>query len=232
MNTQASPKYLARFARSFCGSNLGRLAMLISVLATATLSAAPSEHRVVIGNYGKLEGVANGWAWVFPGAGATIAAPNPCNNTGCFKSTDGKLCTKGNIQALTCTSPGTPQQKCDWDKNWGMVLGLNTHEPNSPWGEAAPIRVGVNYTSVAVAGSAGHFRLNAHIAGDPYSKQYCIDNYAPGVLVRASDMKSQCWFGTGETLGSFKQVDQISLLRASEYTPVTFDFCVTAILTE
>jgi RNA polymerase sigma-70 factor (ECF subfamily) len=76
---------------------------------------------------------------------------------------------------------------------------------------------------------AGHFRLNAHVAGDPYSKQYCVDNYTPGAVVQPSDMKSQCWSGTGETLASFRQVDTIGLMRVSEPTPVSFDFCVNAI---
>jgi hypothetical protein len=208
------------------------LAMLVAVLASATLSAAPSAREIVIGSDGKLKGLADGWAWVFPGAGATIATPNPCDNSGCFKNTGGQLCTKGNIQALTCTGQGTPQYRCNWDTNWGMVLGFNTHAPRGPWGDAAPVRIGVNYSSVANAGSAGHFRLNAHVAGDPESRQYCVDNYTPGALVKASDMKTQCWFNAGETLGSFKPVDTIGLVRLSENTSVNFDFCVTAISAE
>jgi len=209
-----------------------RVVMLISVLATISVSAAPSEKRIVIGNNGKLDGLANGWAWVYPSAGASIASPNPCNNSGCFKGTGGRLCTKGSIQALSCTGQGTSQFKCDWDKNWGMLLGFNTHEPAGPWGTSAPNQIAVQYTSVAQAGSTGHFRLTAHVAGDPYSKQYCIDNYTPGAVVRPSDMKSECWFGTGDSLSSFKQVDNLGLLRASENVPVSFDFCITAILAE
>jgi hypothetical protein len=209
-----------------------RLIMLITVLATASVSAAPTLRRITIGNNGKLEGAANGWAWVFPSRGATITTPQPCDKTGCFKDTGGRLCTKGSIQALACTGKGTPQHKCNWEENWGMVLGFNTHEPAGAWGAAAPGKVAVHYSSVAQAGSAGHFRLNAHVAGTPYSKQYCVDNYTPGAVVQPQDMKTECWFGTGESLSSFQSVDTIALLRVSENVPVAFDFCVSAIEVE
>jgi hypothetical protein len=211
---------------------LGHIAFITSILGAITVSAAPSGRRVVIGNDGKLEGAANGYAWVAGSDSATVHSPSPCNFNGCFKNTGGQLCTKGNIKALSCTGQGTPQLKCDWDKNWGFVLGFNTNQPAGPWGDNAPRSVTVNYTSVAQAGSAGHFRLTAHIAGDPNSKQYCIDYYTPGAVVQATDMKSQCWFGAGDTLKNFRQVDTIGLLRVSENIPVSFDFCVTAITTD
>lgn len=223
---------LAQPATHVFRGNAGRLALLVSVLATATLSAAPSLRTVRIGEYGKLEGALNGWAWVFPSAGTTITTPSPCNNSGCFKNTGGQLCTQGTIPALSCTGQGTPQIQCNWASNWGMVLGLNTHEPRGPWGDNAPVRIGVNYSSAPAGGSVGHFRLQAHVAGDPESKQYCVDNYSPGALVRASDLKSQCWFNTGEVLGSFSTVDIVGLVRVSDYTPVNFDFCITAVLVE
>jgi len=213
-------------------SRLGGLAFAISLLASVSLAAAPSARRVVIGNDGKLEGVANGYAWVAASEGASVTSPSPCNNSGCFKNTGGQLCTKGNIAALLCTGQGTGQYKCNWDKNWGLVLGFNTTQPAGAWGQNAPRSVSVSYASVAHAGSAGHFRLTAHVAGDPYSKQYCVDNYAPGASVQARDMKSQCWFGAGDSLPNFSQVDTIGLLRVSENTPVNFDFCVTAITTD
>ncbi len=211
---------------------VNKLAFASAVLVSASLSAAPSSRRVIIANDGKLEGVASGYAWVAGGDGTNIILPSPCNNSGCFKSTGGQLCTKGSIPALTCTGVGTPSYKCNWDKDWGLVLGFNTIQPAGPWGNMAPRTVAVGYASVARAGSAGHFRLNAHVAGDPYSKQYCVDNYTPGAAVQASDMKSQCWFNTGEVLPSFRQVDTIGLLRVSENVPVTFDFCVNAISTD
>lgn len=199
-------------------------------LASVSLSAAPSSRRLVIGNDGKLEGA--GYAWVAGSEGTSIATPNPCNTSGCFKNTGGQLCTKGTIPALTCSGMGSPNYKCNWDKDWGLVLGFNTTQPAGPWGNQAPQAIAVNYTSVPHAGSAGHFRLNAHVAGDPYSKQYCVDNYTPGAVIRASDLKSQCWFNTGESLPNFKRVDTIGLLRVSENGPVAFDFCINAITTE
>jgi hypothetical protein len=219
-------------SRHFTKDRAAIIVVAISVLAAATLSAAPCSRRVVIGNYGKLEGVANGYAWVAAGEATTVTSPNPCNYNGCFRDTAGQLCTKGSILALACTGQGTPQYKCNWDKNWGVVLGFNTAQPAGAWGSSAPHSVAVNYTSVAHAGSAGHFRLTAHVAGDPYSKQYCVDNYTPGAVVEPSNMKSQCWFNAGDTLANFTQVDTIGLLRVSENVPISFDFCVTAITTD
>lgn len=217
--------------RSFANATW-RLVILTTVLATASVGAAPTLRRITIGNNGKLEGAANGWAWVFPSRGATIATPQPCDKTGCFKDTGGRLCTKGSIQALSCTGKGTPQFKCNWEDNWGMVLGFNTHEPAGAWGPTAPGRVAIDYSSVPQGGSGGHFRLTAHVVGTPYSKQYCVDNYSPGAVVQPQDMKTECWFGSGESLSSFQQLDTIGLLRVSENVPVAFDFCVTAIAVE
>ena len=222
-------QWLAHFAER---NRVSRLAFMISVLTAASISATPSAKSVTIGNYGKLAGALNGWAWVAPGEQTTVVNPNPCNNSGCFKDTGGKLCIKGHINALTCTGQGTSHTSCNWDKNWGVVLGLNTTDPQGPWGTSAPMKVAIGYTSAVQGGTTGHYRLNAHLVGDPYSKQYCIDNYTPGAVVQASDFKSQCWFDTGDRLPSFRTVDQIGLLRTSEYGPVDFDFCVTSIIAE
>jgi len=210
-------------------NRISRLAFVISVLSAFTLSAAPSASTVVIGNDGKLSGALNGYAWVAPGQQTTVAAPSPCNNHGCFKNTGGKLCTKGHINALTCTGQGTPQLNCNWDKNWGVVLGFNPTDPQGPWGTSAATSVAVNYTSTTQGGTAGHYRLNAHLVGDPQTKQYCVDYYAPGATVKASDFKSQCWFNSGDQLPSFRTVDTIGLMRVSDFTPIDFDFCVTGI---
>jgi hypothetical protein len=207
----------------------GLLAFSASVLIAGSLAAGPSGRQVTIGSDGKLAGPATGYAWVAGADGVNIVTPSPCNMQGCFKNTGGQLCTKGTIPALSCTGQGTAHYSCNWDKNWGLVLGFNATHPVGPWGNHAPRSLAVSYSSVARGGTTGHFRLNAHVAGDPYSKQYCVDNYTPGAVVRPSDMKSQCWFGTGDTLASFAQVDTIGLLRVSENTPVSFDFCVNAI---
>jgi hypothetical protein len=213
------------------GSKIGGkiVVALVCLLGTVALGAAPSARRVTIGSDGKLEGVANGYAWVAASEGATVMEPNPCNQSGCFKNTGGQLCTKGSIAALACTGQGTPQYKCNWDKNWGLVLGFNVKQPAAPWGNEAPRSLSVSYNSVAHGGSSGHFRLTAHVAGDPYAKQYCVDNYTPGASVQARDLKSQCWSSTGDALQDFSQVDTIGLLRVSENTPVAFDFCMTAV---
>jgi hypothetical protein len=221
----------SRFVPRSAKTRGGLLALGVSVFATVSLSAAPSGRRIFIGNDGKLQGVANGYSWVAGGEGTNIASPSPCNTSGCFKDTGGQLCTKGTIPALSCTGQGTPQYACNWDKNWGLVLGFNVTQPEGPWGYSAPKSVAVEYTSAAQAGSAGHFRLNAHVAGDPHSKQYCVDYYTPGAVVQPSDMKSKCWYNAGETLTNFNRVDQIGLLRVPENKPLSFDFCITGIIT-
>ncbi len=205
------------------------LVLAVGILATMTLSAAPSSRKVTIGTDGKLDGAASGYAWVAGSDYATIVSPQPCNTSGCFKNTGGQLCTKGSIAALACTGQGTAQLKCNWDKNWGLVLGMNTRHPVAPWGSDAPRSLSVSYGSIAHGGSAGHFRLTAHVAGDPPSKQYCVDNYSSGAAVQARDLRSQCWFNSGEVLQSFDHVDTLGLMRVSENAPVSFDFCVTAI---
>lgn len=224
---------ISRWFTEHCTRNrLSRSAFIVSALSAFSLVAAPSTNTVKIGDYGKLQGALNGYAWVAGAQQAMITTPNPCNNNGCFRNTAEQLCTKGHINALSCSGQGTSQVNCNWAQNWGVVLGLNTTDPQGPWGASAPTRVAVNFTSVARAGSAGHYRLNAHLAGDPYTKQYCVDNYTPGAMVQASDFKSQCWFNAGDTLPNFRAVDQLGLLRTSEFSAVDFDFCVTRISTE
>jgi hypothetical protein len=217
-------------------SHVGKVKKVVlacSLLASVTLLAAPSSHRVIIGSDGKLDGAASGYAWVAAAQGAHITSPSPCDNRGCFKNTGGRLCTQGTIPALTCTAaPGTPNFRCNWDKDWGVVMGFNTTQPAGPWSNQAPTSVALGYSSVPQGGSAGHFRLNAHVAGDPYSKQYCVDNYTPGAQVKASDLKTECWFDKGDALPNFKQVDTIGLLRVSENAPIAFHFCIDSITTE
>jgi hypothetical protein len=213
-------------------NRISRIAFIVSALSAFSVAAAPSMRKVVIGDYGKLSGAFNGYAWVFGGQETTVASPSPCNSSGCFKDTNGKLCTKGHINALSCTGQTAPQLSCNWDKNWGVVLGLNSTHPQGPWGSSAPARIAVDYSSAAKGGSAGHYRLNAHVVGDPYTKQYCVDNYTPGAIVQAGDFKSQCWINAGDTLPSFRTVDTVGLMRASEFAAVDFDFCVTGISAE
>jgi len=134
-------------SHSFAGigsrTRISRVAFIVSVLSAFSLAAAPSARKVTIGENGKLEGALNGWAWVAPGQQTTVTFPSPCNEKGCFKNTGGKLCTKGHINALTCTNPGTPQVSCNWDKNWGVVLGMNP----GPFGMA---QTGIPFGDVSV----------------------------------------------------------------------------------
>jgi len=219
-------RWMPGLARALGNNRYGRAAFVLSALSALTLSAAPSTRTAAIGNQGKLSGPLNGYAWVAASEQAAVTSPQPCNRDGCFKNTDGRLCTSGHIQALACTGQGTPQFKCNWDKNWGVILGMNTADPAGPWGSAAPTGISVRFSSASERGTSGHFRLTVHVAGDPYSKQYCVDNYTSGAVVRPSDLTSQCWFQDGDRLPNFQDVDTIGLLRVSEHLPVNFNFCV------
>jgi len=63
----------------------------LGLLATASLAAPPGRpgSPVFIGQDGKLGGPMSGYAWVAAGREATIEAPSPCNDRGCFKQTKG-----------------------------------------------------------------------------------------------------------------------------------------------
>ena len=103
-----------------------------------------------------------GYAWVAGGAGTTFSAPQSCNDSGCFRNTQGRLCTKGTIAPLACTGEGTPLLSCDWSPNWGAMIGMNANLARGPWGAAAPSAVAVTF-----AGPPAGYRLMAHVAGDP-----------------------------------------------------------------
>ena len=55
----------------------------------AKRAAAPA--RVVFGNDGKLSGGMEGYAWVVGADLATVESPKPCNEQGCFTSTQDGL---------------------------------------------------------------------------------------------------------------------------------------------
>jgi hypothetical protein len=174
-----------------------------------------------IGEDGKLDGALAGYAWVAGGAGTTLISPNPCDNQGCFKNTGGALCTQGSIVPLTCTSPSS----CDWDTDWGAMIGWNpTPVEHQPWGATSTSAMVVNYT-----GGAGEDRLMAHLAGDPDSKTYCIENYVAGQVAAPADFVSECWSNTGVPLTDFSGVDTFGLQIISAQTPVDFNICISSI---
>ena len=81
----------------------------IAVNGTAgrpSASDSSGGSHVAIGDNGKLGGEMGGYAWVAGGAGTTFSAPQPCNDSGCFRNTQGQLCAKGTIAPLACTARG------------------------------------------------------------------------------------------------------------------------------
>jgi hypothetical protein len=178
-----------------------------------------------IDDFGKLGGALSGYAWVAQGTGTTVVTPNPCNDQGCFTNTGGSLCTSGSIAALACTNPGTAQIACDWETNWGTMIGWNvTPVSHQAWGATASSGLAVSY-----AGGTGEYRLMAHLAGDPDSKVYCIENYVSGQVAKPAAFLSQCWANTGDVLPDFQGVDLFGLQLVSAQTPIDFDYCISAI---
>jgi hypothetical protein len=173
--------------------------------------------RIEIGDDGRLGGRAGGYAWVAGGTGTTFV---PCNAHGCFSEKHGQLCTRGEVAALSCTSP----QVCDGDTNWGAMIGLGTNFDVAAVGSGAPTAVWVDYT-----GGAGRYRLTAHVAGDPESKFYCVEGYASGAEAPVGLFKSECWSGTGSALSSFAGVDKFGLMLLPEYSARSFDYCITGV---
>jgi hypothetical protein len=198
----------------------------IGLLASGSVAAPPSRHGspVFIGEDGQLGGPMTGYAWVAAGSGATGVAPSPCNAQGCFKDTKGQLCTRGTLPPLQCTGEGTAGLSCNWDADWGAVIGLDTTAGRGAWLSGAPSSV-----SLAYHGGHGSYRLNAHVAGDPDSKQYCVDGYQSGQVVAAGMLKTACWSDSGVALDDFQRVDKLSLEILSTESPLAYNYCVTAI---
>jgi ferric-dicitrate binding protein FerR (iron transport regulator) len=198
----------------------------LGLLATASSAAPPAGHGspVFIGADGKLSGPMAGYAWVAGAAETTVLSPSPCNTRGCFKDTKGQLCTRGRIPALRCTGHGTAQFSCNWESDWGATIGLNTAGNGGPWLTSAPSSV-----SIAYHGGRGTYRLNAHVAGDPADKVYCVDGYLSGQVVAAGMLKTACWSDSGEALGDFQRVDQLNLEIVAAESPMSYDYCVTDI---
>jgi hypothetical protein len=166
----------------------------------------------------------DGYAWVASGDAATITSPSPCDKSGCFRNTGGKLCVKGSVPALECTGQGTADYQCDWSTNWGAMIGVNPTAAHTAWGERATERVSFIYS-----GGPGTYQLTAHVVGDPYDKAYCIRNYQSGQEVTAAMLRTKCWNQSGVALASLADVDSFGLLINSAQTPVEFDYCISAI---
>jgi ferric-dicitrate binding protein FerR (iron transport regulator) len=186
---------------------------LVAATPAGVATAARPGSPVFIGSDGKLSGPMAGHVWVGAGAEATITSPSP-------------LCMRGTMPALRCTGQGTAAFSCNWKANWGATIGMNTAADGGPWLSTAPSSVSVAYRNQA---DRATYRLNAHVAGDPDGKQYCIDAYQSGQVVEPAMLRTDCWDEAGQALASFQQVDHIDLELVSTESPLAFDTCVTAI---
>jgi hypothetical protein len=105
------------------------------------------------------------------------------------------------------------------------MIGWNVTPVNhQAWGTVAAAGLAINY-----AGGGGEYRLMAHIAGDPDSKVYCIENYVSGQVAKPAAFLSQCWSNSGDVLPDFQGVDLFGLQLISAQTPIDFDYCISAI---
>lgn len=227
MTTKQSKSAKERVRRSALAAVASAGLAAGATLVAPPVDAAPPAGRgslVSIGEDGRLDGPMTGYAWVAAGAGATISSPASCDSRGCFKETHGALCTSGSIPALACTGQGTPQLSCNWSSDWGAILGLDTSAGGGPWLSNAPSTI-----SIAYHGGHAAYRLNAHLAGDPNEKQYCVDGYQSGQVVAAGMFKSACWSDSGDALPDFQRVDKVSLQVLPNGSPQAYDLCITAV---
>jgi hypothetical protein len=177
--------------------------------------------RVFVANHGKLVGAFNGFAWVAGAAGVRIDAPNPCNERACFRGTDGMLCARGALPDATRCDPSRADGRCLPDP-WAVKIGLDVHREGGPWGPSAKPYVSIDYRG------ARYLRLGAHRVGDG-SREYCVDHYVSGDLVRAERFRAECWRDGGDTLTSFEDVDKFVLELPADAPGPAFDYCITAI---
>ncbi len=184
-----------------------------------TLDLPPEPGRALIGDHGKLSGSLSGYAWVAGSASTTIESPRPCDASGCFRGTGGKLCSKGTIPPLSCTSPAS----CDWSENWGAMIGMNPTADHGAWGAAATESITFSHS-----GGTGLWLL-AHVAGDPSERQYCLTDYPSGTPVTPGMLRVDCWRDGGAALPSFAVVDSFALRVPSRTSEVAFDYCITGI---
>jgi len=198
----------------------------VAVNGTAARAGDAGNGHVVVGDNGKLGGDMTGYAWVAGGAGTAWSTPATCDRNGCFRNTQGRLCAKGTIAALSCTGRGTSQLSCDWATNWGAMIGLNANVAAGAWGAGAPSTVTLAFTGPPVV-----YRLTAHVAGDPDSESYCLDGYQSGQTIDAHALRTRCWNDSGEVLRDFQKVDRIGLELLAGEAPIAFDMCISDIVT-
>jgi FecR protein len=189
-----------------------------------TTSPTPATVRVVLGEAGQLSNGFTGETWVASGEGTTFSAPASWDERAHLQPEAGLLCTSGTVAGLSCVNEGTPKIQCNWDRNWGVAIGWHARTDKKAWGDDATGAIAVEFR-----GRFASYRLNAHLKGDPSERNYCIENYKSGQVVRPSMFKSECWFDRGDTLADFARVDTFNLQFASGMSYVAFRYCISGI---
>ncbi len=179
--------------------------------ATPVARAQAAPARTIPGATGPL--------WVDGGSGTVFASRAPI-----YEFEDGMLCARGTIAALACANAGTSSIRCDWDTNWGALVGWKARTDGGAWGSAAASQLSVEYR-----GRGTRFRLVAHRRGDPPRKAYCVSGYRSGKVVKASQFKTECWENSGASLPSFAEVDRFGIQVASEEREQAFRICVSSV---
>ena len=189
------------------------------------LESKPESLRVVVGETGQLANGFTGTTWVASGEGISFSSPPSWwDERTRLRPEAGLLCTSGTVAGLACVNEGMPTMHCNWDRNWGVVIGWHTRFDQKAWGDDAKRAIAVEFR-----GRPASYRLNAHLKGDPENRMYCVDNYKSGQVVRPSMFKSECWFDKGETLSDFQGVDLFNLQFPSGLSYVAFRYCIAGI---
>jgi hypothetical protein len=185
---------------------------------TVTDRCTLADSNVCFSN-GQAQGLMTGWGWVALGELDTITDPtcdtdgrpitwdNPCINAPNWNAPNA-LCVSGTIPGLSPT--GSPSE---YDRNWGIQIGVNSSEPSgTPIGRA--------YSSVTITTTglpATGLRAVLHRKGDSSAVMYCAD-FSSGVPILFTSFNTYCWNGSNT---SFKPVDVPNIDKVAFYVPST-----------
>jgi hypothetical protein len=179
-------------------------------------------NQVALGGDGRLAGAMTGRTWLARGEGTKLSTPDLEEDRAPLLPGKDGLCVSGTVAGLRCVN--SPHVRCNWSRNWGVVVGFDVRAEGRAWGDDAAPGIAVQFH-----GRSSSYRLNAHRKGDPAQVNYCIDNYKSGRLVTPSMFKSRCWDDDGEALPDFTSVDQFSLQFMSGMEYVAFHYCISGI---
>ena len=190
-------------------------------------SAKVQFDQVVFAADGRLAGGMTGSAWLDRGTGTRLSTPVSREKHAHLQLGPDGLCTSGTVAALRCVNPNIPEARCDWNENWGVVIGFDVKAGGRAWGDEAAQGIAVEFH-----GRFSSYRLNAHRKDDPYEKNYCIEDYKSGRMVTPGMFRTRCWEDSGDTLATFKDVDLFNLQLQSGMEYVAFHYCVSGIRLE